>query len=242
MLRDGLTQQLDHDPNFRWRGKAVTRIENLSDIVFALALGLLVSAGTPPQTYQELFPHLMDIVPVTAGFITMVGIWHAHFTYFRRYGVADGQIIALNAILLLLILFLATPLRFVFDSLFAFILGSMGDWSRMEAMGIASYRQAGVITGWFGLGYALVFGVFHQMYMHALRKADILDLSPIERQMTKRSIWAYRAEVVIASLAGLIAAFTIVGPFAGFLLMLNWPFALIIKRALKLPEADSKAA
>lgn len=239
MLRDKITKQLDHDPHFTWRGHHVTRVENLSDIVFALALGLLVSASTPPATYQELFPHLMNIVPVAAGFAIMAAIWHAHFTFFRRYGVADGTIIVLNTILLLLILFIAEPLRFVFDSFFAFILGQAGNWTRMEEMGITSYRQAGTILGWFSLGYAMVFGIIHQMYWHALKQADILDLSPVEKQITRRSIWAYRFEVLVASIAGIVAAFTLVGPFAGFLYMLNRPTALIIKRALRLPEQEA---
>ena len=49
---DGLG--LDNDPNFRWRGQAVTRIENLSDIVFALALGMLITTADPLRTFDDL--------------------------------------------------------------------------------------------------------------------------------------------------------------------------------------------
>ena len=48
MIRRALKTHLDQDPYFQWRGDSVTRIENLSDIVFALALGMLVSSSSPP--------------------------------------------------------------------------------------------------------------------------------------------------------------------------------------------------
>ncbi len=52
MLRKAIGKQLDHDPNFRWRGKAVTRIENLSDIAFAVALGMIISGVDAPRDYE----------------------------------------------------------------------------------------------------------------------------------------------------------------------------------------------
>ena len=112
MLRETIAQRLDHDPLFKWRGDHVTRIENLSDIVFALALGMLVSATSPPTNFSELGAHLLNIIPVAAGFGLLLNLWNAHFVYFRRYGLADGQTIFLNACLLLVVLFLAYPLRF----------------------------------------------------------------------------------------------------------------------------------
>ena len=95
MLRGEIAKGLDHDPNFRWRGESVTRIENLSDIVFALALGMIISAAVVPQSYDELKLYLISIIPATLAFSTLIGIWHTHFTFFRRYGVADKRIIFL---------------------------------------------------------------------------------------------------------------------------------------------------
>ena len=127
MIRGSISKGLDHDPNFRWRGEAVTRIENLSDIVFALAFGMLITAASPPQTMSDLSGFLFSIIPVTAAFAVLIGIWNHHFTFFRRYGVADKRIIFLNSILLFVVLYLAYPLRFAFDSLFAAITGLGGD-------------------------------------------------------------------------------------------------------------------
>ena len=238
MIRDAIAHELDHDPRFTWRGGAVTRIENLSDIVFALALGMLVSASTVPETYTALSDHLLNIVPVAAGFALLVLIWNAHFTYFRRYGVADTMIITLKAALLLFILFTAYPLRFIFDSLFGYVLGSITqDWSRLMTAGIDLHR-AGVIMGYFAVGYGVIYLLISQMYAHALSKADLLGLNKTERQMTRQSIWSYRLQIVVVSTVGVLAVFTPLSAFAGSLMCLLWPIAYLVRRYIPVPPPE----
>ena len=241
MLRQTAARHLDHDPRFEWRGEAVKRLENLSDIVFALALGMLVSAATPPETYGALQAHLIGVIPVAAGFFLMVMIWHDHFTFFRRYGLGDTTIIFLNAALLLVVLFVAYPLRFIFDSLFAWILGMAGDWSRMEAMGISDYRQAGVIMAYFNLGYFALYGLIGWMYAHARSKADSLGLSPTERALTTRSVWACRVHQIMGLTTAGLAGLTVIGPSAGFIFWLLWPAMALVDRVIKLPLEDTQA-
>lgn len=238
MIREELSRQLDHDPNFRWRGEAVTRIENLSDIVFALALGMLVSASAAPTNFEQLQSHFLNILPVAAGFALLLTIWNAHFTFFRRYGVADAWIIVLNAALLLVILFFAYPLRLIFDSLFALVLGLSGDWSRMAGLGLESFGKAGELMGFYCIGYVLVYLLIQAMYAHALRRADQLGLNASERAMTRRSIWSYRMQVVIGVLVGVLAYWTPVGPIAGALFGLMWPAAVTVHSLIRLPEGE----
>lgn len=235
MIRDTVIREMDHDPRFQWRGGAVTRIENLSDIVFAIALGMLVSATIPPRTYSELTAHLITIIPVTASFALLFMIWNAHFMFFRRYGVADGRIIFLNCVLLLLVLFVAYPLRFIFDSLFGYIQGLLGDWSRLEAAGI-DYKRAGYIMGFFALGYGLVYLVISQMYGYALSKADLLGLTGNEVAMTRQSIWTFRMHIIVVAIVGALAVWTPLHAFAGSLMALMWPGALLIDRLIPIPE------
>jgi uncharacterized membrane protein len=237
MIRNELSRQLDHDPNFRWRGEAVTRIENLSDIVFALALGMLVSASNPPVTYQQVLPHLLNIIPVSAGFALMIAIWNRHFTFFRRYGVADSYIIFLNAVLMLFILFVAYPLRFAFDSLFAFVLGTItSDWTRVGELGLRTHTEAGYIVAYFHAGFAFVYLLIERMYSYAFKRADDLQLSASERVITKRSIWDCRVQVLIAVIIVPLASLNFWGPAWGFLGLLNWPAAMFIRRRFKISD------
>ncbi|MEM5515875.1 TMEM175 family protein [Henriciella sp. AS95] len=237
MIRETAMRELDHDPRFEWRGGSVTRIENLSDIVFALALGMIVSSASRPETFTQLTDHLFTILPVGAAFVLLFMIWNHHYVFFRRYGVADGKIIVLNCILLLLVLFIAYPLRFIFDGLYGFVEGLMGDWSRLEAAGI-TYSIAGTIMGYFALGYGLIYLIISQMYAHALKKADQLGLTPSERAMTRQSIWVFRVQIIAVTITGLCATFTPMYAFSGWLMILIWPGALLVDRLVPIPEVE----
>ena len=148
LIRDKIKTGLDHDPNFRWRGEAVTRIENLSDIVFALAMGMIVLSSEIPKTFQELQIYLLSFIPAFLSFGLLLLIWNAHFTFFRRYGVADKRIIFYNVILLFFVLYSAYPLKFAFEGFFSFLLGFFDGGERSLAMGIR-YVESGIIGFYF---------------------------------------------------------------------------------------------
>lgn len=241
MIRETLVRELDHDPRFQWRGGSVTRIENLSDIIFALALGMIVSSGARPETFEQLTAHLATIVPISAAFAVLFMIWNAHYVFFRRYGVADGWIVFLNCLLLLLVLFTAYPLRFIFDSFFGYIWGvTTQDWDFMREANL-TFETSGTIMGYFCVGYALIFLVISQMYAYALRKTDLLGLSPIEEAMTRQSVWYFRAQIMIIVTVGLLALFTPVRAFAGALMFFFWPAAYLIAWLVPLPDEKDGA-
>ena len=235
-MRKEIAKHLDHDPHFEWRGQNVTRLENLSDIVFALALGMLLLTNAPPTTYGELIEFLINIVPVSAAFAILFLMWNAHFTFFRRYGLADTKIVFLNSLLLLLVLFVAYPLRFIFDSLFGYVIFQFtADASRLMESDMDFTNSArGVAI--FNAGYAVIILLTSLMYRHALSKADMLGLSQNERQLTKRTMWMYRGEMIVAAMTAVLAITTPLGPFAGALLFLNWPNAIYWERKFKLVD------
>ncbi|MEO1150625.1 MAG: TMEM175 family protein [Pseudomonadota bacterium] len=225
-MRQAIVDGIDHDPDFEWRGRSVTRIENLSDIIFALALGMLVSSSQPPTTFSDLFNFVLNIVPVSVAFAILLTIWNAHFVYFRRYGLADGYIIFLNAILLLLILFTAYPLRFCFDSLFGFVLFQMGYPDRLSAM-LGGYREAALVIALYNAAMSIVYFILAQMYGHALRRKKLLDLSAREIVLTRRSVFNKYTQISTCFLAIGFALFSPLGPFAGFFTFLNPPLRAV---------------
>ena len=243
MIRDKIIQGLDHDPDFQWRGKNVTRIENLSDIVFALAFGMLVSTGFPISNFSDLELFLASTIPVSAGFAIMVFLWHQHFTFFRRYGVADQKIIFLNAVLLFVILYLAYPLRFSFESFYLFVVSSItGDYSVMAEKGLDSFDTSGVILGFFGVGYALVHLIYALMHHHVIKKKDKLALSPVEIIITKRSIFTNWFLVLLSSVMAAIAYFSPLNGMAGFILgfsgLAYWASKVKYKTPPRLPTEN----
>ncbi len=219
MIRSELIKGLDHDPNFRWRGEAVTRIENLSDIVFALALGMLISSGADIATFTDMKRFLGSIIPVAASVIILLLLWNQHFTFFRRYGVADKTIIFLNALLIFAILYVAYPLRFAFDSFYEFIVsGITGDIGHMTEKGIDSFAISGTIIGLFGLGYAFIHVIYALMHRHVLKKHSLLALTPSEINITKQSIFTNAFIVFLSLLMAGLAEFTVMNGMAGFIL------------------------
>lgn len=236
-MREEIAKHLDHDPHFEWRGQTVTRLENLSDIVFALALGMLLLTDTPPSTYGELISFLINIVPVAAGFAILFGIWNAHFTFFRRYGLADGKIVFLNSVILLLVLFVAYPLRFIFDSLFGYVIFILTDDATRLMASDMDYLNSARGVAIFNAGFAMIIFLTSLMYSHALSKDDMLGLSQNEIQVSKRTMWRYRGETAIAGAAAFLAIATPLGPFAGALLSLSWPNAVYWERRFKLADA-----
>ncbi|MEL7130193.1 MAG: TMEM175 family protein [Pseudomonadota bacterium] len=235
MLRENISAQLDNDPDFRWRGEQVSRIENLSDIVFALAFSMIVTASDTPFTFSGIKTYLISLVPISMAVIVLLATWNRHFLFFRRYGLADNRIVWLNAMLLLTILSIAYPLRFIFDSLFAWALAMMGSFEMMERIEVGSYRQAGEIVAYFGVIFAVLNLLQSQIYAHALSKSDMLALNDLERAHTIYSVRVARLDVVTGGLAAGLAYWTILGPFAGFLVQVALPIRWILRRMTLLP-------
>ncbi len=54
MIREKLIEKnFGHSGKFRWRGREISRIEGLSDAVFAFAITLLVVSLEVPETFQR---------------------------------------------------------------------------------------------------------------------------------------------------------------------------------------------
>ncbi|MEM7767358.1 MAG: TMEM175 family protein [Pseudomonadota bacterium] len=239
MLRETVSSQIDHEPDFTWRGEDVTRIENLSDIVFALALGMLVSASSAPVTFSDLEAFLISIVPISGAFLMLVSIWTTHFTFFRRYGLTDNTVIWLNGTLLFLVLYVAYPLRFAADSFFAYVLAMSGFPERIDAMEVG-YAEAGIIMGYFAAGYAIIQLIYAAMHAHALRVKDRLALSQTEIVLTRRSVAMMLCRFILGVLVAILAANTVLSGFAGFLIWLALPLDVIVNRVLKVPAAQAE--
>lgn len=241
MIRDNLKdfKGLDHDPDFRWRGTNVTRIENLSDIVFAIALGMLISGVDAPRTLFDLREFLLNIIPTLLGFFVLLGLWNGHYTFFRRYGVADQRIIILNAALIFVVLFMAYPLRFAFDSLFGYITTLVtGDYSRSRSLGLRSFKDAAEIIAYFSLFFSAAFAILAAMQGHVLKKAELLSLNAHELAVSRQMRLVRRLQCGVTLLCAALAWFTVLGPAASVLLITFRPFFWIAKKRHPTPKTN----
>lgn len=161
---------------FRWRGGDVSRIEGLTDSVFALAFTLLILSTEVPKNYAE-FRTLLEGMPAFAAcFALYVLLWYYHFQFHRRFGLENLYTIFLNICLLFLILVYVYPAKYLFSALadnFLF------DRLRTLDASMMLFYSGGVVG---------IFLLFTLMYLHAYRHREILGLSDVEVHMTRTAI------------------------------------------------------
>lgn len=187
---------LKGERDFEWRGGNPTRVEALTDMVFAFALTLLVVSNSPPVSFADLQEQLWGFPGFAAAFAILLLIWHSHDILFRRYALEDGWITALNAGLLFLILFFVYPLKYLATMLSRFV-RSVAEGTPRPPF---TFEEAEGALLTMSAGYAAVFVMFFFLYAHALNKADALDLSARERQLTRFACYQQIVHVFVASL------------------------------------------
>ena len=111
---------------FRWRGHEISRIEGLSDAVFAFAITLLVVSLEVPKTFTELAATMHGFGAFLISFLLLFAVWFNQYKFFRRYGLQDTTTVVLNAALLFVVLFYVYPLKFLFSFLIDEFTGGHG--------------------------------------------------------------------------------------------------------------------
>jgi uncharacterized membrane protein len=176
---------------FRYRAREVSRIEAFSDIVFGFALTLIVVSLEVPKTFKELMEAMRGFPAFALCFAILLWIWHAHYTFYRRYAIHDEFTLVINSTLLFVVLFYVYPLKFIFSGLF-------------ELRGYVAH-DARVMFTIYGLGFTSIFLLYALLYRHALTKRDDLQLNPVEVLDTRTHVFMFSANVVIGLLSVTLA-------------------------------------
>lgn len=238
MLRDAFKKhQIGMNTEFRHRGTEPSRIETLSDAVFALAITLVIISAQMPQTFADLKLFLWDIIPFACCIALIMLIWYEHFRFFYRYDFRNVYIVMLNSLLLSVVLIYVYPLKFLTKLLTSrLILGwldpSMDAVTMQSMLGpMISIDEIGSLMVIYGLGAGTVFLLFALMYRYAMRKADELDLNAIERFDTRQAfvqnLLMASVPLISASIALIFMNFDYVGLYSGLVYFFYWPVMLL---------------
>ena len=227
MLRERLIEKGVGDPHkFRWRSHEISRIEGLSDAVFAFAVTLLVVSLEVPKTFAELMTVMRGFGAFAICFTLLFIVWFNQYKFFRRYGLQDNLTVVFNGVLLFVVLFYVYPLKFVFTFLINQLSGGHGEVrlpnGTVESM-IENSGQVATLMIIFGAGYIAVFSVFALLYWHAYRKRAQLELNDLETFDTRADI---RESLLNVSIAVVSVAFAVFGgarfaPLSGMIYMLT---------------------
>ena len=172
------------DHGFRWRGHDISRIEGLSDAVFAFAITLLVVSLEVPKTFAQLHEMMHGFFAFGLCFALLLMIWHAQYIYFRRYSLDDRPSFVLNAALLFVVAFYIYPLKFLFSTLINRVTGyqAMEHGVALPGMTRSEWSELMMI---YGAGFIGLYVIFALLYFHAYRLRDALELSPMEAYETR---------------------------------------------------------
>src|ERR1051325_564318 len=217
MLRSALIKdQPETDfEGFRCRGLEVTRIEGLTDGVFALAMTLLVLSAEVPRSYSQLLVLIKDLPSFAVCFALLMWFWVDHYHYSRRYGLTDRTTIALNSVLVFVVLFYVYPLKMLFtEVLNEMLYGVSGDANGP----FVQNSQWPSLFLLYGIGYASIALVYPALYLHALRLRTKLDLNAVEIVLTHKSIISAASRILVAA-ASIACAYVSdkLLPFAGLI-------------------------
>ena len=194
----------------------MSRLEGLSDAVFALALTLIIVSLEPSATFDNLMGALKQIPVFAVCFAILLMIWYYHFQFHRRYGLEDYGTFSLNSMLLFLILMYVYPLRFVFSGVLA--------GGEFQGLSIDQGRQLMAI---YSAGVTGIFAVLMLLTLRAWKQRDRLKLDDRERLLTKSSILGHSLSaglgVVSILLVAASHAFGVPLAFAGLIYFLMGP-------------------
>jgi uncharacterized membrane protein len=183
-----MTESIRHDEvGFRIRAEQPTRVEGFVDAAFAFAVTLLVvSVGRVPESISELLQAMRGVPAFAFSFLLIVRFWWAHRLWSRRFGIEDSYSVKLSLALVFVILIYVYPLRMTAQMAFAgFSGGVLSESGRPLAVSSSNYRELYVI---FAVGYTIVLAIFMLLHRHALRCADAIGLSPLERLRTRYNV------------------------------------------------------
>ncbi len=192
-LRDHLPMSPRPESDFRWRGLEVSRVEGLTDAVFGFAVTLLVVALEVPTSFNGLLDVVRGLPAFIICFTLLMLFWNAHYQYHRRYGLDDALSRVITMCILVLVLFLVYPLKFLFTMLTVRLFGL--DMANPPVL------DAGWQVQWlyviYGTGFAGAWGFYAVLYAHAWRRRTELGLNAVEARYTRAAIMEYIIHVSV---------------------------------------------
>lgn len=233
---------------FNIRGGQGHRLESLSDGVFALAIAILLIASSVPKNFDELLSFVYDAIPLFTCMVFIYWIWYEQALFFMRYGLYDTRTIRLNLVLMFLTLFYAYPLKFLMSWLMQFFFYFMGAavfaneafWGNIRELSqVVAFENLSWLMVIYGAGFFSIFWVLYLLHSHALKRSELLQLSPIELMETRFSMRVKRVIItvtgisIVIALIGVIFNLEFASFFAGLVYNLLWVFSIPLSKRHK---------
>lgn len=112
-MRNEILKNRQHDPRMVYRGESASRLDNLTDAVFGIAITLLIFNLANPNSFTDLldFTKTLPAFLISISFIIL--IWNEHLEFSEIYSLQDTRLTVLNTVFISLVIFYVYPLRFL---------------------------------------------------------------------------------------------------------------------------------
>jgi len=177
-MRNEILRNARRDPRIAYRGAEASRIDNLTDAVFGIAITLLIFNLSNPNSFEDLmtFTKTLPAFLISISFIVL--IWNEHLEFSRIYGLEDTWLKVLNTVFIALVIFYVYPLRFLTMFLTNFFFSTDIEINIQD-------QQVPYLMIYYGfVAFALYF-VIYLLYRRALGLKGQLNLSDYERFYTR---------------------------------------------------------
>lgn len=177
-MRNELLKNRHQDPRINYRGEAASRLDNLTDAVFGIAITLLIFNLTNPNSFQDLltFTKTLPAFLISISFIIL--IWNEHLDFSEIYTLNDTRLTILNTVFIALVIFYVYPLRFLTLFLTNFF------FNTEIAVNIQGDQVPFLMIYYGFVAFALYF-VLYLFYHRALRLKGALHLNAFEEFYTR---------------------------------------------------------
>lgn len=191
------------DPDF----ETGRRLDAFVDAAFAFAVTLLIIASAEQTaTLQDLW-RALGRIPASLGAFTLVTMFWMAYREFGRRAPRRDTLTTLNALaIVFVVLVYVFPLRMLIESGFVWISG--GRLSGAEV--IHTLGDLRDLFRIYGVGFAVLAGLFATLFLQALRRPEPLGVAPADLASIRSSLEIW----LIAAAAGLASVVLTFGPMA----------------------------
>jgi len=226
MIRTDLYKYRQHDPRLKYRGAVASRVDNLTDAVFGIAITLLIFNLANPNSFDDLVGFAKTLPAFLLSISFLLLIWNEHFRFSEIYTLNDTQLIMLNTLFLALIIFFVYPLRFL-----ALLLTNLVFQANIDIS--IALDQMHFLMIFYGLAIFALYFVLFLFYVRAMQRKEELELNDFEIFHTR---WHKKRMIIMFSIPLLSVGLTIglsffhyglAGFVGGMAYWLFWPASVL---------------
>lgn len=112
-MRKEFNKIINHDSRINYRGADPSRMDNLTDAVFGIAITLLIFNLTNPNSFTDLLTFTKSLPAFLVSISFLVIVWREHLRFSEIFTINHSGFVFLNTLFISLVIFYVYPLRFL---------------------------------------------------------------------------------------------------------------------------------